>query len=122
GIMRWRQGVIVTDPPNVLYLEDRDGDGKADIKEVLLTGFAVSNPQHNSNNPLFGLDNWIYVGNEPAISTTVYKDLFGGRGEAVRFPGRPDGPALPQNAGGGSIRFNPDGGQLEMLASKTQFG
>src|SRR5215217_6846616 len=64
GIMRWKKGILVTDPPNVLYLEDKNGDGKADIKKTMLTGFAVSNPQHNLNNPVLGLDNWIYVGHD----------------------------------------------------------
>lgn len=122
GIMRWKQGVIVTDPPNVLYLEDKDGDGKAEIKETLLTGFAVSNPQHNTNNPLLGLDNWIYIGHEPAISTTVYKDKFGDRGGEIIFPSMAGSPKLPQNAGGRSVRFKLDGPQLEILSSKTQFG
>src|SRR4030095_5625637 len=37
GIMRWRRGVIVTSAPDILYLEDRDGDGKADHRDVLVT-------------------------------------------------------------------------------------
>jgi hypothetical protein len=32
GIMRWKKGVLVTDAPDVLYLEDADGDGKADVR------------------------------------------------------------------------------------------
>src|SRR5690606_40084543 len=47
GIMRWKKGVIVTDAPDVLYLEDTDGDGKADIRETILTGFSLSNPHVN---------------------------------------------------------------------------
>ncbi len=27
GILRWRKGVLITDAPYVLYLEDSDGDG-----------------------------------------------------------------------------------------------
>jgi putative membrane-bound dehydrogenase-like protein len=122
GIMRWKQGVIVTDPPNVLYLEDKDGDGKADVKETLLTGFAVSNPQHNTNNPLLGVDNWIYLGHESAISTTVYKEQFGDSGSEITFPGVANAPKLPQNAGGRSVRFRPDENAMEILSSKTQFG
>jgi putative membrane-bound dehydrogenase-like protein len=57
GIMRWKKGVIVTDPPHVWYLEDQNGDHRADLKKILLTGFALSNPQHNVNTPIFGLDN-----------------------------------------------------------------
>src|SRR5690606_4615459 len=30
GAMRWKKGILVTDPPNLLYLEDLDGDGRAD--------------------------------------------------------------------------------------------
>jgi hypothetical protein len=50
--MRWKKGVLVTDAPNVLYLEDTDGNGKADVKDTILTGFALSNPQHNLNSPV----------------------------------------------------------------------
>ena len=57
GILRWKNGVIITDAPNVLYLEDADGDGKAETMDTLLTGFALTNPQHNTNNPVYGIDN-----------------------------------------------------------------
>ena len=69
SIMRWKKGVLVTDAPNVLYLEDSNGDGKSDIKDTVLTGFALSNPQHNVNNPVYGLDNWIYLGHQGSGST-----------------------------------------------------
>ena len=122
GIMRWKNGVIVTDPPHVYYLEDNNGDGKADIKEIILTGFAVSNPQHNVNSPRLGLDNWIYLGHEQAVTTKTYAAEFGDRGSEVYFPSKSDGPKLIQNAGGRSVRFQPDLHQLEALASRTQFG
>ena len=122
GIMRWKQGVLVVDTPRVLYLEDTTGDGRADKREVMLTGFALSNPQHNVNNPELGLDNWIYLGHEPAITTQQYQQKFGDAGDEVRFADRADSPRLPVNAGGRSVRFRPDTGELELLASKTQFG
>ncbi|HEX8040521.1 MAG TPA: PVC-type heme-binding CxxCH protein, partial [Chryseosolibacter sp.] len=122
GIMRWKNGVIVTDPPNVLYFEDSDNDGRSDVRKVLLTGFAVTNPQHNINNPLLGLDNWIYLGHEPAITTNTYPKEFGDRGQAIVFPGTENSPILPENAAGRSIRFKPDRRKLELLSSKTQFG
>lgn len=122
GILRWKNGILVTDPPNVYYLEDSDGDGKADIKEIVLTGFAVSNPQHNVNSPRLGLDNWIYLGHEPAVSTNTFQDLLGDRGSEVHFPANPEGVRLPQNASGRSVRFRPDSFELEVLASRTQFG
>ncbi|WP_228779861.1 PVC-type heme-binding CxxCH protein [Aquiflexum lacus] len=122
GILRWKNGLLVTDPPHVYYLEDRDGDGKADIKEIVLTGFAVSNPQHNVNSPRLGLDNWIYLGHEPAVSTNTFQDLLGDRGSEVHFPSNHEVVRLPQNAGGRSVRFRPDSFELEVLASRTQFG
>jgi len=44
GILRWKKGVLITDAPYVMYLEDSDGDGQADVRDTLLTGFSLSNP------------------------------------------------------------------------------
>ncbi|MDQ6477060.1 PVC-type heme-binding CxxCH protein [Dyadobacter sp. LHD-138] len=122
GIMRWKKGIIVTDPPNVLYLEDSDGDGKSDIRDTLLTGFAMSNPQHNFNNPLLGIDNWIYLGHEPAVTAKVFQEEFGDRGGEIFYPQIKDGKKLPQNALGRGVRFKPGKQDLEILSSYTQFG
>jgi len=122
GIMRWKKGVIVTDAPNVLYLEDTNNDGKADVRETILTGFALSNPQHNLNNPLYGLDNWIYLAHESSVATQAYKKEFGDEGEAILYPSEPEGPRLPKNANGRNVRFRPDSHELEMTAAASQFG
>jgi putative membrane-bound dehydrogenase-like protein len=122
GIMRWKQGVLVTDAPHVLYLADTDQDGRADVRDTLLTGFALSNPQHNLNGPVLGLDNWVYLAHESAISTQSYQTEFGDRGGEVYYPDRSDSPRLPENAQGRSVRMKPDQGGLEILASNTQFG
>jgi putative membrane-bound dehydrogenase-like protein len=122
GVLRWKKGIVVTDAPNVLYLEDTDGDGKADIRDTLITGFALSNPQHNLNNPILGIDNWIYLGHEPAVSTQTFKSEFGDRGGDVYYPGRKDSPRLPDNARGRSVRMRPDRTGLEILSANTQFG
>lgn len=122
GVMRWKQGIIVTDSPQVWYLEDADGDGRAEIKREMLTGFALSNPQHTTNTPVYGLDNWIYLANEGPVRTVRYRDIFGDAGGEVHFPDRPDGPRLPPDAGGRNVRFRPDTHQLEMLSSRSQFG
>ena len=121
GIMRWKDGVIVTDAPDVWYLEDSDGDGKADIKEKMLTGFARSNPQHNLNSPVFGLDNWIYLAHEGTISTKYFPEKFGDEGAPIIFPEKPD-VSLPQNADGRNVRFRPDTYELEAMSGESQFG
>jgi len=122
GIMRWKKGFIVTDAPDVLYLEDTDGDGRADKREVLLTGFALSNPQHNLNTPLYGLDNWIYLAHEYFITTQTYKDIFGDEGSEIHFPDKPEAVRLPANANDLSVRFRPEQYEAELLSSNTQYG
>ena len=86
SIMRWKKGLIVTDSPDILYLEDTDGDGQANITDTLIRGFALTNPQHNTNNPVYGIDNWIYVANGGAVSTREYSDEFGDQGNEIVFP------------------------------------
>ena len=122
GIMRWKKGVIITDSPDVIYLEDTDGDRKADKKEIQLTGFSLSNPQHNMNSPMYGLDGWIYLGHEGATTPKVFMEKFGDDGNEIRFKDIVDGPVLPKNALGRNVRFKPDSHELEMMSGKTQFG
>lgn len=121
GIMRWKNGVIVTDAPDVWYLEDSDDDGKADIKKKMLTGFARSNPQHNLNTPVYGLDNWIYLAHESSVSTKFFHDKFGDEGSEIIFPERED-KKLPRNANGRNVRFRPDTYELEAMSGESQFG
>lgn len=106
GVMRWKKGVIVTDPPNVYYMEDTNGDGKADIRKTLLTGFDTSNLEANVNNPMYGLDNWIYLANLPVV-----------QGTGIHYEGDTS-INLPES----SVRFRPDQHKLEALSGKTQFG
>lgn len=122
SIMRWKKGLLVTDSPNLLYLEDTDGDGQANITDTILHGFALTNPQHNMNSPVYGLDNWIYVAHENAVGTREYKEEFGDEGEEIIFFRDSNAVRLPKNADGRSIRVRPDTKQLEMLSSLCQFG
>lgn len=122
GVMRWKKGIIVTDPPNVFYLEDTNGDGKADIKKVMLTGFALTNPQYLVNRPIYGLDNWIYLAHEGIEETNTYQKQFGDPGTDIFFPDDTTGSRLPVNAQGHIVRFRPDSHALEETSGSTQFG
>ena len=77
SILPWRRGLLVAAPPDILYLEDTNGDGRADRRDVLLSGFVEGNPQHNVNALRYGLDNWIYGVN-------------GGNGARPFWPDSPD--------------------------------
>jgi putative membrane-bound dehydrogenase-like protein len=110
GIMRWKEGLLVTDSPNVLYLEDTDGDGRADVEQKVLTGFHTSDPESDVNNPTFGLDNWIYLANGPTSDSDIH------------FVDQSEGPRIPQQATNRNVRFHPDNYRLEAQSSQTQFG
>ncbi|HTE24272.1 PVC-type heme-binding CxxCH protein [Flavitalea sp.] len=110
GVMRWKKGILVTDPPYVLYFEDTNDDGRADIKNVMLAGFDSTNLELNINNPNFGLDNWIYLPNGGNSKTEIH------------FTDNPAGPVLPDNANGRVVRFRPDTKELQSLSSNTQYG
>ena len=119
GVMRWRKGVLVTDPPHLWYMEDTNGDGKADLRQTVLTGFAFTNPQHTVNSPLYGLDNWIYLAHENPTTAVIFQKEFGDRGSDIRFDQHPE-TALKER--GRSIRFRPDTFEIEALSASSQFG
>ncbi|MHA8050833.1 PVC-type heme-binding CxxCH protein [Aquirufa sp. ROCK-SH2] len=122
GIMKWKKGIIVADAPNILYFEDTNGDNKADKREVVLTGFSLSNPQHNMNTPKFGLDNWIYLGHSGSINSFAYEYLFGDKGSDIRYPSNAKAPQLAKNGNGRNVRFKPDVFGLESMSGETQYG
>src|SRR5258706_9656326 len=57
-------GIFVGATPDILYLKDTNGDGKADVREVVFTGFAEGvkriNVQAMLNTFIWGLDNRIH--------------------------------------------------------------
>lgn len=53
-------GIFVAEPPNIFYCKDTDGDSKADEKEIVYTGFGLSNVQGMVNTFKWGLDNRIH--------------------------------------------------------------
>jgi putative membrane-bound dehydrogenase-like protein len=121
GIMRWKKGVIVVDVPEIIYLEDSNNDGKADIKRTIITGIALTNPQHIANTPIFGLDNWIYIAHMGTVTPRVSME-FNDSGSIVRYVDDPSAKTLPRNADGRNIRFKPDNHEIEMLSGYSQYG
>lgn len=105
GVMPWRKGVLVSAAPDIFYAEDTDGDGRADARKALFTGFAEGNQQHRVNGFDYGLDNWIHAAN--GDSGGVVRSLLTGRTLNIR---------------GRDVRFRPDDGALETTAGQTQYG
>ena len=50
-------GVIVHHAPETLFLKDTDGDDKADVREVLLSGWGTGDTHAGPSNLRYGLDN-----------------------------------------------------------------
>jgi putative membrane-bound dehydrogenase-like protein len=119
GVMCWKGGILVTAAPDVWFFKDTKGDGKADVREKVLTGFAFTNPQHMVNDPLYGPDNWIYLAHQGPIHTVIFKEPFGDQGSDIRFA---DGNGPRIKMGAFSVRFRPDSHELEALSGWSQYG
>jgi mono/diheme cytochrome c family protein/glucose/arabinose dehydrogenase len=55
-------GAIVSEPPNLYFCKDTNGDGKADTKDTIATDFATAGgqPEHMANSPTWMLDNCVW--------------------------------------------------------------
>ncbi len=60
GFEFWNGGVLVTCPPEILFLKDTDGDDVADVRIVMLQGLDSSDTHHGANNLVYGPDGGIY--------------------------------------------------------------
>src|SRR5690606_9329653 len=108
GILPWKGGVFVTCSPDIWYLKDADGDGKAEVREVVLTGFFdTRTAQIRTSHPTLGLDGWVYV-SSGLNGGKVYSPLF------------PDRDTVSFTASDG--RFHPETYEFETVGGKSQFG
>jgi putative membrane-bound dehydrogenase-like protein len=60
SITPWNGGVLVTAPPEIIFLKDTTGDGKADQREVWFRGFRLGVTDSNANGLRFAVDNHIH--------------------------------------------------------------
>ncbi len=56
-----RGGAIVQDGPETIFLKDTNGDGKADVRKLLISGWAIGDTHGGVSNFQYGLDNWIWA-------------------------------------------------------------
>ncbi len=107
SVLPWKGGILVTAAPEIVYLKDTTGDYKADIKEVLFTGFFDRNSEAQITSLRFGVDNWIYGNNH-------------GQAGQVQRGNEPQ--AEPLNVSGADFRFRLDNNQFETESGGGQFG
>jgi putative membrane-bound dehydrogenase-like protein len=104
GVHPWRDGVIVSAAPEIFFARDRDGDGRADEREVLYKGFALANPQHRTNGFAYGLDHSLHCASGDNLGDLILART----GETV-------------NASGQDVQIWPDSGRLAAISGRTQY-
>jgi putative membrane-bound dehydrogenase-like protein len=105
SVLPWRKGALVVAAPDVLYLEDTDRDGRADLVEKRFSGFNEGNQQHRANGLQWGLDGWLYLANGDSGGKVVSPKT----GQILEL-GRRD------------LRIKPDHGLVEIVSGQTQYG
>ena len=108
GLLPWRGGLFVTCAPDIFYLKDTTGDGKADVRRTVLTGFSIkSTTQLRVSHPKLGLDGWVWV-------------TAGLQGGDVESPLNPKQNKVSYAKSDG--RFHPDTFEFNTVSGQGQFG
>ncbi|MDB6031471.1 MAG: hypothetical protein JWM16_1809 [Verrucomicrobiales bacterium] len=102
GFVFYKDGVIVSQAPDILFLRDTNGDGKADKVEKLYTGLGIQDTHAVINNLRLGFDGWVYA-------THGYSSGNVTSGDRSKQFGK---------IGSGVVRFKPDGTAFEQYCSK----
>ena len=102
GLLSWRGNVYYTCIPDLWLLRDKDGDGQAEFRKSLHYGYGVrvAFRGHDSHGLRMGPDGRIYFS-------------IGDRGYHIQTEGR----TLARPECGAVFRCNPDGSNLEVVAT-----
>jgi putative membrane-bound dehydrogenase-like protein len=95
-------GLLVAGQAEIVFLADRDDDGKAEIRQTLFTGFAGGALERGINAPQWGPDGWVYFGR-------------GWNGGTITGPRLKTPVQLP----GSNFRIRPDGSAIEPVTGST---
>jgi putative membrane-bound dehydrogenase-like protein len=93
-------GVIATNCSEILFLKDTDGDDKADVRQVLISGFSTGDTHAGVSNLRYAHDGWVYG----TVGYAGFKGTVGGK---------------PLQFTQGVFRFTPDGSKMEYLQATT---
>ena len=84
----WDGGLFVGDAPDLLWLKDTDGDGKADERKVVFTGFGKDKAGESHLNSIWwGLDNRFHLSTSLAGGNVVATAAKGAKPVSVRGRG-----------------------------------
>lgn len=102
GLCAARGGLIVAGQAQIVYLADRNDDGRADLIDTLFTGFAGGALERGINAPQWGPDGWVYFGR-------------GWNGGRITGPHLNHAVQLP----GANFRIRADGSAIEPITGST---
>ncbi len=71
GFQIYKDGIILMQSPDLLYLSDTDGDGKADTRERLLHGLDAADSHHETNSICYEPGGAVYLSDGVFHSTNV---------------------------------------------------
>ncbi len=91
-------GVYVAQSTDLLFLQDTDGDGKADVRRTVLSGFGTEDTHHNLHTLKWGFDGRLYM-NQSVYTRTDAETPHG----VVRLKA------------GGIFRFDPRDQKMDIL-------
>ena len=89
-------GIIISQPPRFLFLQDTNGDDKADVRQEIMTGWGIGDTHAQANNLHYGYDNWLYG----CVGYSGFNGELGG---------------VRKQFAQGTYRFKADGSALEFL-------
>lgn len=84
-------GAYVTQAPDFLFLKDTNGDGQADLRKTLLTGFGTEDAHHAISNYTWGPDGALYMHEGTFLHSQVetpYGPVRGANGITWRYEPR----------------------------------
>ena len=93
-------GVVVHQAPETLFLKDTDGDDKADVRQVLFTGWGIGDTHAGPSNLRYGFDHWLYG----IVGYSGFQGTIGSEHMEFRQ---------------GLYRFKADGSKLEFLRNTS---
>ena len=100
GIVFARKGIIVAAPPKFIYLEDTNGDDKADVRETVIDCWGIRDTHAQASNLHYGFDNWLYG----CVGYSGIEGYVGGKKHQFAM---------------GTYRFKADGSAIEFLHQFT---
>ena len=98
GLEPGNGGVYVAQNSNLLFLKDADGDGKADERRIVLSGFGTEDTHHNLHTLRWGPDGRLYM-NQSIYTRSNIETPYG----------------VVRHKGGGIFRFDPRDQKMQVV-------